>query len=99
MGGLLARPFVATGFYRRPDNFGSGDIHKVIGMNTPHWGSPMANLLVAIRGTFYIGDLLIINMERLGMTIVGGAIDDLREGSAERPRRRRYASSGGARRG
>ncbi|MCA8950048.1 MAG: choice-of-anchor L domain-containing protein [Planctomycetes bacterium] len=82
MGGLLARSFVATGFYRRPDNFGSGDLHKLISLNTPHWGSPFANLLVGIRETFFLGDLLVIGMERLGMSVVGGAIDDLSEGSA-----------------
>ena len=82
MGGVLPRSFAATGFFRRPDNFGQGDLHKLITVNTPHWGSPMANILASIRDTFFIGDLLIIGMERLGMTVVGGAIDDLSEGSA-----------------
>lgn len=81
MGSLLARSFAATGFWIRPDNFGSGDLHKLVTVNTPHWGSPMANILVSIRGTFFIGDLLVIGMERLGMTVVGGSIDDLAEGS------------------
>jgi pimeloyl-ACP methyl ester carboxylesterase len=82
MGGLLPRSFAATGFFRRPDNFNRGDLHKLITVNTPHWGSPMANLLLGIRGTFFVGDLLIVGMERMNMSVVGGAIDDLAEGSA-----------------
>ncbi len=81
MGGLLPRSFAATGFYRRQDNFGKGDLHKLITVNTPHWGSPFANLLVGIRQTFFVGDLLIVGMERIGKSVVGGAIDDLSEGS------------------
>ena len=81
MGGNLPRSFAATGFFRRPDNFGQGDLHKLVTVNTPHWGSPMANILIGIRDSGFIGNLLIIAMERLGMTVVGGAIDDLAEGS------------------
>jgi hypothetical protein len=82
MGGVLPRSFAATGFFRRPDNFGAGDLHKLVTVNTPHWGSPMANLLLSIRNTTFVGDLLVVGMERLGMSVVGGAIDNLAEGSA-----------------
>ena len=80
MGGLLVRSFAATGFFRRADNFGQGDLHKMVTVNTPHWGSPMANILASVRDS-WVGDFLIIGMERMGMSIVGGAVDDLSEGS------------------
>jgi pimeloyl-ACP methyl ester carboxylesterase len=82
MGGLLPRSWVRSGFFRRPDNFGMGDLHKLVTLNTPHWGSPMANLLVSLRGIPVVGDYLIVGMERMGMSIVGGAVDNLAEGSA-----------------
>lgn len=82
MGGLLPRSWVRSGFFLRPDNFGMGDLHKLVTLNTPHWGSPMANLLVSLRGIPIIGDYLIVGMERMGMSIIGGAVDNLAEGSA-----------------
>lgn len=82
MGGLLPRSWATIGFFRRPDNFGMGDLHKLITLNTPHWGSPMANLLVSLRGVPILGNFLIVGMERMNMSIVGGAVDNLAEGSA-----------------
>ena len=81
MGGLLPRVYFRTGFYRRPDNFGAGDLHKLVTLNTPHWGSPMANALVGIRDQSIFGGALESVMDAIGMPISNGAIDDLAEGS------------------
>ena len=48
MGGLLTRLFIAdvNGDYYRDDNFNQGDVHRIVTVDTPHRGSPLANLLV-----------------------------------------------------
>lgn len=54
MGGLLSRVFATDGYpspsqrthYRRPDNFDRGDIHKLVTVNTPHYGSVISDILV-----------------------------------------------------
>ncbi|MBX3437545.1 MAG: hypothetical protein KF861_08650 [Planctomycetaceae bacterium] len=55
-GGILARLYtlnqfdygdvVVPTFYLRDDNFQRGDIHKLITVNTPHWGSQIADSLL-----------------------------------------------------
>ncbi|MFC1794965.1 esterase/lipase family protein, partial [Planctomycetota bacterium] len=59
MGGILSRIYSLnsnTG-YLREDNFDKGDIHKLITLNTPHYGSEFANLLVTKSGaaTYLLG--------------------------------------------
>lgn len=49
MGGILTRRFAASGTYLRPNNFAQGDIRRLITLNTPHWGSSFANLLVSLH--------------------------------------------------
>jgi hypothetical protein len=50
MGGLLGRIYAGNGnpavSYQRPENLGLGDIHKFITLDTPHFGSVLANALV-----------------------------------------------------
>lgn len=49
MGGLLTKGWTAVGGadgYRRADNFQAGDVHRLITLSTPHYGSQMANMLV-----------------------------------------------------
>lgn len=78
MGGLLPRTYYAYSVagriqaWRRTDNYGDGDLHKLILINSPQYGSPLANGLsseplrdVAPKFLRY-----------------GNAIRDLREGSA-----------------
>ncbi len=49
MGGLILRKFADSPEYKRPDNMGKGDFHKILFLDTPHHGSPLADLGVAMR--------------------------------------------------
>lgn len=49
MGGLLTRRFVDASDYKRPDNFDRGDVRRLLSLDTPHWGSSFANLLVSLH--------------------------------------------------
>ena len=51
MGGLLARAYASERYhpddqptYRRLDNFDQGDIHRLITLNTPHFGSELTEM-------------------------------------------------------
>ncbi len=48
MGGILARMYAGNvhGDYIRDDNFRAGDIHKLVTVDTPHFGSPLADYLL-----------------------------------------------------
>ncbi len=50
MGGLLLREYVAgqRAMFLRDENLGKGDIQKLITLDTPHFGSPLACLLVGL---------------------------------------------------
>ena len=51
MGGLLSRLYVANldnVGYIRNDNFGEGDINRLITLDTPHLGSPLGDVLLGI---------------------------------------------------
>ncbi len=54
MGGILARLYAGAANpnvpYQRPDNLGFGDMHKLITLDTPHFGSSLANALVDLNG-------------------------------------------------
>lgn len=81
MGGLLGRLYV-TGFggvqYKRNENFMEGDFHKLITLNTPHKGSPLANLLTSTNPALL--PLKFAADELLGCTSCG-AVADLRTDS------------------
>ena len=80
MGGLLGRMYVAnsSGTYLRNDNFLQGDIHKLVTVNTPHRGSPLANVLVgADNQPTWAGWAL----NGLGKPVNRGAVHDLRPDS------------------
>lgn len=49
-GGLLARLYLDGQQNVRPDNFGGGDVHKLITLNTPHFGSSFASAAMAMWG-------------------------------------------------
>lgn len=57
MGGLLARVWASDAFtgdhpaggYRRPGNFRRGDIHRLITLCTPHYGSDVARAAFALK--------------------------------------------------
>jgi len=42
MGGLIARKIALSQTFLNPQNFGQGSIHKLITIDTPHLGSPVA---------------------------------------------------------
>lgn len=92
MGGLLARAWAGNTRYNRTDNYYKGDYHEIITLNTPHAGSPLANILVDIRSHYILAADFIIAVQSLGMPIstcfdfwrpscAPGAIDDLQQGS------------------
>lgn len=78
MGGLLPRYYIAEYNYARDDNFSEGDIHKLITLNTPHWGSPLPSLLQVLGQSQDFTDFA----RSIDMPIDEGAIVDLSEGSA-----------------
>ena len=75
MGGLLGRLYLEDAPFRT--------INRLITMNAPHLGSPLANLLLQARDdtNFLIGELVTWGMEQLDRPIDLGAIDDLAVGS------------------
>jgi len=82
MGGLLARLYAQDPDYTRPDNLNEGDIHRLLTLNTPHFGSSFANLIVALHNaepgtTKQIVDDLVPGDAR----IVNGSVCDLAENS------------------
>jgi pimeloyl-ACP methyl ester carboxylesterase len=49
MGGILGRLYANSAQNTRVDNFNLGDIHRIVTLDTPHWGSTLANLLVSLH--------------------------------------------------
>ena len=83
MGGVLARIWAGagTGYYVRDDNFRAGDIHKLITLDSPHYGSFLADL-----GVLYLRDpgansivrtILVETMQKRGYNLTNGAIYNL----------------------
>jgi hypothetical protein len=82
MGGLLARKYAAEfAQYRRPQNFDLGDFNRVITVNTPHRGSPLADLAVRILENPIVGPALQFILEQYDYPY-GQAYHDLRERSS-----------------
>jgi len=92
MGGVLARTHSARSDYRAKENLGEGDIHSLITLNTPHTGSRMPDLVVALRsipcftvGWFSIswdvclGSIFLDIMKDARYPATGGAFVDLGE--------------------
>ncbi len=93
MGGLLARVYASESYnprYRRPENFGRGDIRRLVTLNTPHFGSELTELPAAL-GSGRIGDESLAAWTRRRVAAVlfrglfanpeAGAIRDLMPGS------------------
>ncbi len=80
MGGLLSRLYVADAtMYERADNLGKGDVHKLITLDTPHLGSPLADWLVDGTGKqTWLGFLV---AAATGNCMECGAVEDLRTDS------------------
>jgi pimeloyl-ACP methyl ester carboxylesterase len=88
LGGLIARSRVAqpdgARAYRRRENFGRGDFHKLITIGTPHFGTPVANFLIAnrqARSQFFDGATLEEYLAATGHPM-GPAIEQMQTNSA-----------------
>lgn len=83
MGGLLTRLYTNATDYKRPDNLDAGDVHRLMTLDTPHWGSSFANLLVALHnGT--TAEAARVETTVTGLTggnMLQGAVCDLSENS------------------
>ena len=80
MGGILTRLYIASDKFKRPDNFGQGDVRRLLSLDTPHSGSTFPNLVVALhRLKPTAADAAVRSVT--GFTPGGGAICDLAENS------------------
>jgi pimeloyl-ACP methyl ester carboxylesterase len=80
MGGLLTRLYAGSQNFQRPDNLNKGDIHRLITLDTPHFGSNFANLLVELhRVTPAKTESTVSTLT--GGSVVRGAVCDLAENS------------------
>ncbi|TBR18800.1 hypothetical protein EPO66_01140 [bacterium] len=81
MGGLLSRIWAGAGkdIYTRYDNFESGDINKLITLDSPHYGSFLADLTVqCILGPFSLKKgLFLKTVKESGYDLNSGAVYDL----------------------
>ena len=77
MGGLLVRrlPLLGQSYFRN-DNFGSGDVHKLITIATPHFGSALARQL---RRSACLSNVF----NRAGFRTDRGAVADLVPGNPD----------------
>ncbi|HVR95704.1 MAG TPA: alpha/beta fold hydrolase [Thermoanaerobaculia bacterium] len=82
MGGLLGRIWIADDGSTRDANYNAGDVRKLLTLDTPHTGSPLANLLVSIRDNFFLGSAAKKAFRYFDMPIDEGAVDDLAKGSS-----------------
>jgi pimeloyl-ACP methyl ester carboxylesterase len=78
MGGILTRLYANSSQNTRVDNYNLGDVHRLITLDTPHWGSTLANLLVSLHTVAptkvnLIGDVI--------GSVTQGAVCDLSENS------------------
>jgi probable HAF family extracellular repeat protein len=83
MGGLLSRLYIAGRgpSYLREDNLGLGDVHKLVTVNSPHRGSPLADILIA--NSLFFGEPFDALFRTAGFPIDRGAVRDLQTGSSE----------------
>ncbi len=82
-GGLLFRKYAASKRFIRKDNFSTGDIHKLITVDTPHGGSPLANSLFSTINAPIIGPFLDTALKVYKHCASCGLIEDLRIDSPE----------------
>jgi pimeloyl-ACP methyl ester carboxylesterase len=90
MGGNITQQMVITPNYRRNENLRSGDVHKLITIDTPFLGTPFATALknealLCKKGFADVGNR------------VGGAVTDLSENSPALQKLRAKTSSGALR--
>lgn len=81
MGGILARLFINGEQNRIPDNLNQGYVRRLVTLDTPHFGSSFANLLVALHNTAPDQAEDMVGLLLRGAKVTGGAICDLAENS------------------
>lgn len=79
MGGTLGRVFAGTQDYLRPDNFLSGDFHKLITVNAPLFGSKLAPRLTRLDNTRTVCGWIWETL--FGYPVAEGGVRDLRPDS------------------
>jgi len=84
MGGNLSRVYAALTNYRAARNYYQGSINRLVTMNTPHTGTPLANAAIALRDNPDLRISLPFNIAMSGSNhpISLGAVDNLAVGSA-----------------
>ena len=93
MGGVLSRVYVSQPDYRRPENFGKGDIHRLITICSPHFGSELGEAKDALMAGAIAGEPWLHwgrrCLARLALWAYvepeSGAMQDLRAATAPRP--------------
>jgi hypothetical protein len=78
MGGILGRLHTQLSYYRNPLNFGRGNIHKLLTLDTPHTGTPAALLALVLSTRQGFVDFCRL----IRMPIDEGAVEDLATGSS-----------------
>ena len=76
MGGLLLRKHVTSAFYPSDASLGAGQLHKLVTVDTPHGGSPLADFFLALPPLHPL-------MERMGRCVTCGAVEDMSPSSSE----------------
>ncbi len=88
MGGAIARTLATLSDYLEPQTFGAGRVHKLVTIDTPHLGSPIATRLLAAENSclrelltaqpevFGINLFTINNFALAQATLAGGAVAD-----------------------
>jgi pimeloyl-ACP methyl ester carboxylesterase len=94
LGGIIARTMTAAPDFSRKESFGAGAVHKLVTIDTPHLGSPIAAQLLAPANAClrtFIADrhFLLLKLRNFAVSevtlpsgeTIGGAVADLVEGS------------------
>lgn len=79
IGGILVRQHLGKPGYRNADNFGQGDVHKLITLNTPHRGAQMADAIMEMMNALTGSErtLILTTLNNQGLFIDQGGIDDM----------------------
>lgn len=80
MGGILTRMHITGSNFKRPDNFGQGDVRRLITLNTPHSGSTFPNLVTSLHSLRPAATVAAVR-SITGFAPQGGAVCDLAENS------------------
>jgi len=83
MGGLLTRLYAGSPQFEREGNFDLGDVHRLVTLDTPHFGSSLANLVVALNNNSPAFQLFspLSSLPFVNRDITQGAVCDLAENS------------------